>query len=151
MKTEHDNDYQGYEVQKHRAIMRGKMYAHLIIGCLVAQLILFLVLVQLLVPLLHRELALYRPIARMQQMVKMNKVFLLHATKDRLTSWPHETQGNIKMSGRDVAGLSYRAVFTAPEACLNWACYGPSWYGSSSPWACASSTVRRPKSTKMNT
>jgi hypothetical protein len=39
----------------------------LIISCLVAQLIMFLMLVQLLVPLLHRELALYWPIARVQQ------------------------------------------------------------------------------------
>jgi hypothetical protein len=45
MKTGHDNDYQGYEVQKHRAIMRGKMYVQLIISCQVAQLIMSLMLV----------------------------------------------------------------------------------------------------------
>jgi hypothetical protein len=57
-------------------------------------------------------------------MRKMNKVFLLHATKEWLTTWPHDAQGNIMMSGRDVAGLSYRVEFSAPDAHLNWVFYG---------------------------
>jgi hypothetical protein len=66
MKADCDNSYQGYEVQKHRALMTGKMYFQLSISCLVAQLLLMLLLIQLMVPLLHRELAHFWPIARLE-------------------------------------------------------------------------------------
>lgn len=111
-----ENSYQGYEVQKHRVIMSGKMCCQLLIGCLAAQLLLGLILIQLMVPLLHRELALYWPVARLEQLVKKNRSYLLHATQERLQRWPHDRKGNVRMSGRDLARLSYQAVFSAPEA-----------------------------------
>jgi type IV secretory pathway TraG/TraD family ATPase VirD4 len=114
-----ENSYQGYEVQKHRAIMSGKMCFQILIGCWVAQFLLVLILIQLMVPLLHRELALYLPIARLEQLVKKNRMYLLHATKDRFQLWPHDKEGNIRMSSREVSRLSYKAVFIAPEAHLD--------------------------------
>ncbi len=66
-------------MQKHRAIMSGKMCFQLFIGCLVMQLLLMLLFIQLIVPLLHRELALYWPVVRLEQLVRVNRVFLLHA------------------------------------------------------------------------
>lgn len=116
MSDTRENSYQGYEVQKHRAIMTGKMCFQLSIGCLLMQLLLMLLFIQLMVPLLHRELALYWPIAWLEQQVRVNKTFLLHATNDRLKQWHHDEEGNVKMKGRDLVRLSYKAVFTAPEA-----------------------------------
>ena len=39
-----ENSYQGYEVQRHRAIMMGKMYFPLVVLCLAVRLLLLLVL-----------------------------------------------------------------------------------------------------------
>jgi hypothetical protein len=116
MKKENENSYQGYEVQKYRAIMTGKMGFQISVACLVAQLILLLLLIQLMVPLFHRELALYWPIARLEQLVRVNKTFPLHA-RDRLPKWPHDAAGIVKASGRDmIRKISYKFVFTVPEA-----------------------------------
>ena len=106
-------------MQKHKSIMGAKMVSQLIISCLVVQFLLLLLFIQLMVPLLHRELALYVPIARLEQTVKINKVFLLHATRERFRQWPHDEQGNIKMTGRELSLLDYQGVFAAPESHLS--------------------------------
>jgi type IV secretory pathway TraG/TraD family ATPase VirD4 len=123
MKTDTSDSYQGYEIQKHKTIMAVKMYSQLFVSCLFVQFLLVLLFIQLMVPLLHRELALYWPIARLEQSLGINQVFLLHATADRLKHWPHDKEGNVRISGRDlVPQISYKAVFTAPKAHLFRAC-----------------------------
>lgn len=119
MSDTREHSYQGYEVQKHRAIMTGKMYCQLSIGCLVMQLVVLLLFIQVMVPLLHRELAWYWPVATLEQRVGVNRVFLLHATTNRLQHWRHDVGGTVTMSGQDLARLSYRAVFCAPQAHLD--------------------------------
>ena len=126
--------------------MSGKMCFQLFIGCLVMQLLLMLLFIQLMVPLLHRELVLYWPVARFEQQVRVNLIFLLHATRDRLQQWHHDEEGNIKMSGRDLARLSYQAVFTAPEAHVDRPYWVHSLRGSFGPWPCGFSIERQPES-----
>jgi hypothetical protein len=125
--TMKENSYQGYEVQKHRAIMTGKMCFQIGLGCSMAQLILLMLLIHLhvhvpfageieLVPRLHRELALKWPIARLEQLVSLNKRFRLHA-EGRLPSWPHDSAGIVEISAEDmIRNISYERVFTSQEA-----------------------------------
>lgn len=47
--------------------MNGKMCCQILISCLVTQFLFVLILIQLMVPLLHRELVLYWPIAPLEQ------------------------------------------------------------------------------------
>jgi hypothetical protein len=111
MKKGNENSYQGYEVQKHRAIMTGKMGFQISVACLVAQLILLLLLIQLMVPFSPRaRLVLAHCSAGAAGKGEQN-------ARDRLPKWPHDAAGIVKASGRDmIRKISYKFVFTAPEA-----------------------------------
>ena len=116
-----EDRYQGYEVQKHRAIMTAKMYSQIAVCCLAAQLASLLLLMQLMVPLLHRELALKWPIARLEQMVHVDERFHLHAP-GRLLAWQHTSSGIVEMTAQElIRNIAYRRVFTSKEARWGWA------------------------------
>ena len=126
-----ENSYQGYEVRKHRAIMTGKMCFQIAVGCLLAQLLLLVVLIDVMVPRLHRELALKWPLARLQQLMSVNGVFRLRTVEEgRLPAWPRNSHGVVEVTARElVRNVSYRRVFTSKEAHWGWAiaCSFPAW------------------------
>jgi type IV secretory pathway TraG/TraD family ATPase VirD4 len=120
------NEYQGYEVQKHRAFLLGRMYLQVGGICLVLQLLLLLALLQYrvdfsfqMVPAPHRELAWKWPLARFQTYLSYEGTFLLHS--EQVPHWWSGTQTKvIEVRAGDLVRFPYRRVFSSPEA--HWCC-----------------------------
>jgi hypothetical protein len=118
-----ENSYQGYEVQKHRAIMMGKMYFQLIVLCLAAQLLLLLALIPLqvnlayqMVPAPHREFALKWPVALLERAFYLDGTFQLHSEKGKPHWWSGAKVDVVEVSAAQLVAFPYTQVFTSKGA-----------------------------------
>ena len=138
------NAYQGFEVQKHRIMMTLKMLFQIAIFCLVLQILLFWVGMQIprfgiyggkfqtaeRVPEIYREFIWKYPAARFVQQFGINPTFHLYAP-DRLRKWPHDSRGFVAWKARDlIRYVKYEQVLRAYRlpfylSFLSWACLWP--------------------------
>ena len=113
------NSYQGYEVQKHRIMMTGKMFLQISCFCLLLQLVFFCATIRVpfcswetteRMPSLYRELFWKWPLARLSAPVFPNRTFRLYAP-ERLQPWPHDANGYVALTSRQLVEIiDYRKV-----------------------------------------
>jgi type IV secretory pathway TraG/TraD family ATPase VirD4 len=152
------NNYQGYEVQKHRLMMTVKMFFQISAACLALQALFFLLAFKIprysvtwtkateraaswtirsaeRVPGVYREFLWKYPLAHLARSLRLDPTFHIYAPH-RLAGWPHDAQGYVAMRAHDmVQNVLYGEVLKAYRfplafSFLSWACLWPLaiWY-----------------------
>lgn len=131
------NSYQGYEVQKHRIMMTGKMFLQISFICLFLQLGFFIAALSIplfswktteRMPSLYQELLWKWPVARLAAPILPNRTFHLYAPT-RLKSWPHDASGYVTLTPQQMVEIiDYRKVLSPVLlpfilSALSWFCW----------------------------
>jgi type IV secretory pathway TraG/TraD family ATPase VirD4 len=122
-----ENSYQGFEILKHQAKMRNRMYRQIGVFCLLLQPLVFLALIHFrvnfafeMVPAPHRELAWKWPVARLDRALSRDGIFLLHS--EELPHWWSGAQAKVvKVRAEKLVTLPYSSVYNSREAHWGWA------------------------------
>ena len=96
------NNYQGYEVTKHRVIMTGKMYTEIGAACLAIQALLLFFMAFVFVDALHLQLAWKYPLAKATNFLFLKPVFRLPLNGEI-----------VPVSGAKIAALAPSSVYDA--------------------------------------
>uniref|UniRef100_C6DZ92 Sigma 54 interacting domain protein n=1 Tax=Geobacter sp. (strain M21) TaxID=443144 RepID=C6DZ92_GEOSM len=147
------NNYQGYEVQKHRLTMTVKMLFQISAACLALQALFFLLAFKIprysvtrttssdhsaswvirrveRVPGVYREFLWKYPLAHLARSFRLDPTFHIYAPR-RLAGWPHDAQGYVAMRAHDlVQNVLYGEVLKAYRfplafSFLSWVCVWP--------------------------